>query len=128
MRLNFYSMLNYLKQGYFLSENKMRWTTYHLNTDYSPTRTIDNISNDDTSNDDTSNDDTLKVKEMTPLQKKIIKECTLKYISIEEIAIKVNKSVSHLKNRVIPEMVINGFLIRLHAKTNYPEQKYISKK
>ena len=82
----------------------------------------------DTSNDDTSNDDTLKVKEMTPLQKKIIEECTLEYISIEEIAIKVNKSVSHLKNRVIPEMVKNGFLIRLHAKTNHPEQKYISKK
>jgi ATP-dependent DNA helicase RecG len=121
------------KQGYLLSENKTRWTTYHLNTAYSSTSTVDDTSNDDTSNDDTSNDDTsnddtLKVQEMTPLQKKIIEECTLEYISIEEIAIKVKKSVSHLKNRVIPEMVKNGILIRLHAKTNHPEQKYISKK
>lgn len=86
-----------------------------------------NILNDDTSNDDTSNDDTLKVKELTNLQKNIIEVCSSRYISIDEISNQVDRSVSHLKNRIIPDMIKNGFLIRLHAKINYPDQKYISK-
>ena len=122
------------KQGYLLSENKSRWTTYHLNTEYSigiiliDDTSNDDTSNDDTSNDDTSNDDTFKLKVMTSLQNKIIEACTIEYISIEEISNKVERSISHLKNRIIPDMVKNGFLIRLHAKINHPEQKYISKK
>jgi predicted HTH transcriptional regulator len=116
------------KEGYLLSENKSRWTTYHLNTEYSIENILDDdTSNDDTSNDDTSNDDTIKVKELTVLQKKIIEACNIEYISIDEISIRVNKSISHLKNRIIPEMIKNGFLIRLHTKINHPEQKYISK-
>lgn len=127
------------KQGYLLSENKSRRTTYHLNTEYSienilnvDTSNVDTInddtSNDDTSNDDTLNDDTLKVKELTNLQKNIIEVCSSKYISIDEISNQVDRSVSHLKNRIIPDMIKNGFLIRLHAKINHPDQKYISKK
>lgn len=88
----------------------------------------DDTSYDDTSNDDTSNDYTLKVKELTNLQKNTIEVCSSKYISIDEIANQVDRSVSHLKNRIIPDMIKNGFLIRLHAKINHPDQKYISKK
>ena len=132
------------KQGYLLSENKSRRTTYHLNTEYSIENILnvdtsnvdtsnddtlnDDTLNDDTLNDDTSNDDTLKVKELTNLQKNIIEVCASKSISIDEIANQVDRSVSHLKNRIIPDMIKNGFLIRLHAKINHPDQKYISKK
>ncbi len=117
------------KQGYLLSENKSRWTTYHLNTEFSVENDFnDDTSNDDTSNDDTSNDDTLKVKKLTTLQENIIEVCSSQYISIEEISNQVDRSVSHLKNRIIPDMIKNGFLIRLHPKINHPEQKYISKK
>lgn len=53
--------------------------------------------------------------------------CSSEYISIEEIAEKVSRSNSHLKNKIIPEMVKAGLLVRLHPKINHPDQKYISK-
>ena len=112
------------KQGYLLSENKSRWTTYHLNTEYS----IENILNVDTSNVDTSNVDTFKVKELTPLQHRIIETCLMEYVSIEYISKHVGRSEKYLKNKIVPELVRNGFLVRLHPKVNHPEQKYISKK
>ena len=141
------------KNGYLVSENKSRWTTYHLNTDFNSNSHYsinDDTSNNDTSNNDTSvetrensaldnntidsikkgdtsNDDTSLIKNITALQQKIIEACSSEYISIEEIAEKVNRSNSHLKNKIIPEMVKAGFLVRLHPKINHPEQKYISK-
>jgi predicted HTH transcriptional regulator len=125
------------RSGHLISENKSRWTTYHLNPDF---RNSHHLPNDDTSkNDDTSNDDTFKngdssetnrpnKKGRTPLELNIIEVCNEVYISIEEISIKVDRSVSHLKNRIIPEMIKNGDLVRLHPKINHPDQKYISKK
>ena len=136
------------KNGYLVSDNKTRWTTYHLNTDFNSNSHYSK--NDDTSNDDTSpksieksniienikvpktkkvasNDDTSILKTITKLQTDIIEACSGEYISIEDIAEKVQRSNSHLKNRIIPEMVKAGLLIRLHPKTNHPDQKYISK-
>jgi ATP-dependent DNA helicase RecG len=141
------------KNRYLVSENKSRWTTYHLNTDFNTNSHYsknDDTSNDDTSNDDTSaelleksalvsstnesklnedtsNNDTSLIKNITPLQSKIMEVCSSEYISIEEIAEKVSRSNSHLKNKVIPEMVKAGLLVRLHPKINHPDQKYISK-
>jgi hypothetical protein len=83
--------------------------------------------NDDTSNDDTSNDDTYKSKQLSTLELSIIEVCLREYISIDEIANQVSRSISHLKNRIIPTMIKNGSLVRLHPKINHPEQKYISK-
>jgi predicted HTH transcriptional regulator len=130
------------KSGHLISENKSRWTTYHLNPDYRNSHHLENddtSKNDDSLNDDTSNDDTSKNGDSsnvnnasnqgrTPLELNIIEVCNEAYISIEEIATKVNRSVSHLKNRIIPSMIKNGDLVRLHTKINHPDQKYISKK
>jgi hypothetical protein len=142
------------KNGYLVSENKSRWTTYHLNTDFNSNSHYpknDDSLNDDSSNnassiklmsdkglvnnsnesklnDDTSNNDTSIIKSITKLQSQIIEACSGEYISIEEIAEKVNRSNSHLKNKIVPDMVKEGLLIRLHTKITHPDQKYISKK
>ena len=57
----------------------------------------------------------------------IIDVCKDDYISVEEIAQKVDRAVKYLKNKVIPEMVKNGYLVKLFPQTNHPQQKYISK-
>jgi len=139
------------KNEYLISENKSRWTTYRLNTEFktntsnedtsnedTPNEDTSNedtsnedTSNEDTSNEDTSNEDTSEIKDQSnrtkDLQRKIIDVCSNDYISIEEIAMKVNRSERHLKNRVIPEMLEKEFLIKLYPKKNHPHQKYISK-
>jgi ATP-dependent DNA helicase RecG len=112
------------KLNFLISDNKTRWTTYHLNTEF---KENDDTSNDDTSNDDTSNDDTYKAKQLSTLELSIIEVCLREYISIDEIANQVSRSISHLKNRIIPTMIKKGSLVRLHPKINHPEQKYISK-
>jgi ATP-dependent DNA helicase RecG len=143
------------KLNFLISDNKTRWTTYHLNTEFKENddtsnddtsnddtsnddtsnddtsnddTSNDDTSNDDTSNDDTSNDDTFKVKQLSLLELRIIEVCSREYISIDEIANQVGRSISHLKNRIIPSMIKNGSLVRLHPQINHPEQKYISKK
>ena len=44
--------------------------------------------------------------------------------TVEEIAQKVNRAVKYLKNRIIPEMVKSGYLVKLYTQTNHPQQKY----
>jgi ATP-dependent DNA helicase RecG len=144
------------KSGYLISENKSRWTTYRLNTEFkvdiinedtsnedtsikdTPNTDTSNeessnedTSNEDTSNEDTSNEDTSEIKDQSTrtkdLKRKIIEVCSNNYISIEEIANRVGRSVRHLKNKVIPEMIKNNFLVKLYPQKNHPQQKYISK-
>lgn len=151
------------KNNYLISENKGRWTTYRLNTQFlkhmdtsnvdtsevsnseenqgedvntsisirSKAKKDENTSkNVDTSNVDTSNVDTSSDSNVigkTELQISVIAACKDAYISIEEIAKKVKRSEKYLKNRIIPEMLKLGYLIKLHPQTNHPQQKYISK-
>lgn len=117
------------KNGYLISENKGRWTTYRLNTAFKPDEDTSNVdtSNVDTSNVDTSNVDSL-YQPKTPIQEQITDVCQIDYISIEEIASKVGRSVKYLKNNIIPEMVKKGFLVKLYSQPNHPQQKYISKR
>jgi ATP-dependent DNA helicase RecG len=139
------------KSGYLISENKSRWTTYRLNPDFKSvhsnedTSNVDSsfdytgskenlnedTSNEDTSNEDTSNEDTSEVRGLSKktknLYRKIIEVCSNDYISIEEIAEKVERSVRHLQNRIIPDMIKQDYLVKLYPQTNHPQQKYISK-
>lgn len=125
------------KSEHLISENKSRCTTYRLNPDFRNSHHLSNVDtsrNDDSSNDDTSQNGDSSSLNITskqgraPLELNIIKVCNEAYISIEEIAAKVDRSVSLLKNRIIPSMIKNGDLVRLHPKINHPDQKYISKK
>lgn len=96
------------------------------------------IINDDTSvnNDDTSqhrNDDTstISVREMgrcrlsrERLEQQIL-ACCKDYMSLEEIAYAVNRSIPHLKNRILPKMIQTGLLERQYPDIpNHPMQKF----
>jgi len=174
------------KDGYLLSENKSRWTTYHLNTDFlvsndeqvapnlgtsdtnlstsdtnlgtsnlvtsganldtsnedtsnldSTNKDTSNVdtsnvesssedtSNVDSSNEETSNEDSSKSNK---LAFSILEICKDNYMSIEEISKKINRSIRHLQNRIIPTLVKQGKLTRLYPNApNHPQQKYIAK-
>ena len=49
------------------------------------------------------------------------------YATIEEIATCVGRSVDYIKNKVMPRMVKEGKMVRLHQKINHPNQKYKAK-
>ena len=47
------------------------------------------------------------------------------YISLEEIAVKVNRKSEYLSNKIIPKMLANGTIERLYPGVpNHPKQKY----
>jgi predicted HTH transcriptional regulator len=108
---------------------------------------VDTSKNEDTSNEDTSknedtlNEDTSRSKDSSEilsslihksvseskLGKEIRRICQDEYTSIEEIANRANRSVRHLKNRILPKMLIEGTLVKMHPQKNHPQQKYITK-
>lgn len=120
------------KLGYLVSENKGRWTTYHLNPDF----TDDTVSKVDTSKVDTSKVDTSKVdtsqvksKKLTrgELYQEIIYVCSEDFKTLEEVSQVLGKSVNYLKNKVFPVMLDLGLLERLHPNINHPHQAYKAK-
>ena len=150
------------KEGFLLSENKSRWTTYHLNTDYANDVEKESDTNLDTSavnldssataanvpdyknrketpasetlvpnldtlapNLDTSNRKSSKKLSKEELHKLIIEACKSNYITIEQIALAVNRSQAYLQNEVLPILVSNGNLERLYPDNpNHPNQAY----
>lgn len=127
------------KEGYIIPTGSGRGTKYHLNMNFGSTNDdTSTIINDDTSvnNDDTSaciNDDTsaLGVREMErcrlpreKLEQQIL-ACCKDYMSLEEIAYAVNRSIPHLKNRILPKMIQEGLLERQYPDIpNHPMQKF----
>ena len=142
------------KEGFLISENKSRWTTYHLNA---------NFANLDESKVDTSeqkvgssetltpNLDTSDLKVDTSVQKVdtsvqkvdtsikketknlpkdklndlILNTCKLEFLTIDQIAREVNKSSTYLQNKVLPNLVNSGKLKRLYPDNpNNPNQAY----
>jgi hypothetical protein len=169
------------KSGYLTSENKGRWTTYHLNAyflqDDNPNKvatsddpdvaTSDdaNVATSDDANVATSDDaivatsddaivatsddanvatsddanvatseagknkSTLnKPKERysrSELYRLIEIACKDEFKSLEEIAATVKREYQYIRNRVIPEMMEAGLIIRLHPNIpNHPQQAY----
>jgi len=88
---------------------------------------------DDISKNDTSsifeNDTTSRVyKPTVELYAKVGKFCK-EYRSVTEISEAVNRSVSHIKTKIIPELIKQGKLKRLYPENpTHPEQKYIAVK
>ena len=54
----------------------------------------------------------------------MIVECANNWISLGEIAGKVQRSVKYLNSRIINKMVDNGLLQRKYPVPNHPAQKY----
>ncbi len=144
------------KQGYLISENKGRWTTYHLNSEgseYFENRRlslVDTSSNlmdtseekvdtsskkVDTSKEkvDTSNNlvDTSQIGKKIWLKKDLLHQqimdlCKDEFKSIDVISKVINKDFKYLKNKIIPELVKSGKLERLYPNINHPNQAYKS--
>lgn len=54
--------------------------------------------------------------------------CSDKYVTIEQLALLVNRNAAYLKNELIPEMLLTGRLARLYPETpNHPNQAYKKK-
>lgn len=59
------------------------------------------------------------------LEKQIMQVCKDNYIKMEEVAIRIGKSVDYLKNKIFPNMVRGGKLEKRFPYThNHPEQGY----
>ncbi len=112
-----------------------RGTKYIINEDYlhSDTNNTSNSTRNNTSNNSTSSNtknNTSKTskkktrKSSDKLRKDILDACT-DYISLEEIAKKVERSISHLKSQIIPQMLIDNLLERQFPDVpRHPHQKY----
>lgn len=101
------------RDGYLISRNKGRWTTYHLNRDYKE-------------NEGSLNEGSLKRISYDLLSELIMKFCKFEYKSALEIANLFGKTEKHIKERIIPKMIQEGKLLKLH-QDNHPGQKYKSK-
>ena len=136
------------RREFLISDNRGRWTTYHLNETYRVKQGSSNIdsSNIDSSNEDSSNMDSskqgsskqgsskqgsfkqgsipqrLKKEELIQLIKEVCKEV---YKSLEEIAKDVDRKMKYLSDEIFPDMIQNKDLIKLY-QDNHPNQKYKS--
>jgi ATP-dependent DNA helicase RecG len=74
---------------------------------------------------DTSNKTKSKKLSKEQLNILIIKSCKAKYMTIEQIALTVNRSPGYLQNEVLPNLVSNAKLERLFPDNpNHPNQAY----
>ena len=117
-------------RGLFLVWSE-RGTKYKINEAYLLGIVDNDDSNDarnDDSNDDSNGDSTFEIKvsrKSSELLKIEIVKASESYMSVEEIAKKVGKSISHLKNRVIPQMLQENLLERKFPDIpKHPQQKF----
>ena len=118
------------RREFLISDNRGRWTTYHLNKTYhmdSSKQDSSNMdsSNMDSSNMDSSNMDSSKRLSYIDLAKLVKSACSTEYKSADEIALEINRAVKYLKNFILPKLIESGELIKLHTDNN-PNQKYKS--
>lgn len=114
--------------GFLVSYGFGRGTRYQINRDYLHISHSNNDSNDD-SNDDSNNDDSKAQRKVSDKLIKAVIEACEDFSSVEEIAIRVGRSISHLKNRVLPKMFDDNLLERQFPDVlKHPHQKYRAKK
>ena len=111
------------ESGYLLQDKRGRWTSYRLKT-----------KKVDTSKEkvDTSKEKVDTSKELLPLSYKrevlesiILSFCELEYKTIEDISAHTQRDSKYLKNKIIPNMISKGILVKLHPNIpNHPGQAY----
>jgi hypothetical protein len=52
--------------------------------------------------------------------------CEAEYKMLEEVSLILGKSADYLKNKVFPEMIKKGLLVRLYPNIHHPHQAYKS--
>ena len=106
--------------GFLVSYGFGRGTKYQINDDYQHTIC--------TNGDSNSDDSKPQRKVSDKLIKAVIAACE-DFSSVEEIAIKVGRNISHLKNRVLPKMFDDNLLERQFPDVlKHPNQKYRAKR
>ena len=114
--------------GFLVSYGFGRGTRYQINRDYLHISHSNNDSNDDSNVDSNNDDSKVQRKVSDKLIKAVIEACE-DFSSVEEIAIRVGRSISHLKNRVLPKMFDDNLLERQFPDVlKHPHQKYRAKK
>ena len=114
--------------GFLVSYGFGRGTRYQINRDYLHISHSNNDSNVD-SNVDSNNDDSKAQRKVSDKLIKAVIEACEDFSSVEEIAIRVGRSISHLKNRVLPKMFDDNLLERQFPDVlKHPHQKYRAKK
>ena len=114
--------------GFLVSYGFGRGTRYQINRDYLHISHSNNDSNVD-SNVDSNNDDSKAQRKVSDKLIKAVIEACEDFSSVEEIAIRVGRSISHLKNRVLPKMFDENLLERQFPDVlKHPHQKYRAKK
>ena len=99
-----------------------RGTKYKINEDYLSYNT--NSTSNSTSNDTSNGTSRRTRKSIDTLRIEILEACS-NYVSLEEIAQKVGKSISHLKGQIIPQMLQENLLERQFPNApRHPHQKY----
>lgn len=99
-----------------------RGTKYKINKDYLSYNT--NNTSNSTSNDTSNGTSRRTRKSIDTLRIEILEACS-NYVSLEEIAQKVGKSISHLKGQIIPQMLQENLLERQFPNApRHPHQKY----
>lgn len=145
--LPFWILQDLCKEGYLVSGNKGRWTSYHLNietkVDTSEAKVDTSVAKVDTfvAKVDTSvvKVDTSKpkvdtliepdsvIKRKIPkqaLQKMIMSFCD-DYKSLDEISNAVDRETSYLQNKILPDMIRGEMLEKKYPHTpNHPGQAY----
>lgn len=126
------------RDGYIIPSGIGRGTKYHLNINFGNYNDDTSASNNGATylnNDDTSanNDDTSASivggagrgwLSREQLEQEILYHCK-DYLSLEEIAFAVHRSIPHLKNRILPKMIQDGLLERQYPDIpNHPMQKF----
>lgn len=62
------------------------------------------------------------------LEELIMAICKGRYVKMEEVAVQINRSIDYLKNRIFPDMIRDGKLVRKYPHMqNHPEQAYQAK-
>ena len=82
--------------------------------------------NEGSLNEGSLNEGSLKRISYDLLSELIMKFCKFEYKSALEIANQFGKTEKHIKERIIPKMIQEGKLLKLH-QDNHPGQKYKSK-
>ena len=109
-------------KGFLTSYGFGRGTKYQINEEYE----LSSLQNDDSN---FKNDDSIRKKKASQKLIDAILAACEEYTSVEDISIKVGKSISHLKNRVLPRMIEDQLLERLFPDVlKHPRQKYRAKK
>lgn len=118
-------------EGFLVSDGIGRGSTYQLNKEGNPTNNIANVESSGSNVESSSS--IVETSECKKRLKKrcsrtelfnMIVECASEWISLEEIAHKVQRSAKYLNNSIINKMVDNGLLRRQFPISNHPAQKY----